>query len=34
MSLTEEQVKRAYRDFTAKFSATEYLRRLPPTLAD
>jgi len=34
MGLTEEQVKRAYRDFTAKFSATEHLRRLPPTLAD
>jgi len=34
MGLTEEQVKRAYRDFAAKHSATEHLRRLPPTLVE
>jgi NAD+ synthase len=34
MGLTEEQVKRAYRDFSAKHIATEHLRKLPPTLAD
>ena len=34
MGLTEEQVKRAFRDFAAKHSATEHLRRLPPTLVD
>ncbi len=32
MGLTEEQVKRAFRDFTSKHSATRHLRRLPPTL--
>lgn len=31
MSLTEEQVKRAFRDFKAKYKATEHLRSLPPT---
>lgn len=31
MSLTEEQVKRAFRDFTAKSKATEHLHTLPPT---
>ena len=32
MGLTEEQVKRAFRDFTSKNNATKHLRRLPPTL--
>ena len=32
MNLTEEQVKRARRDFDAKFNATKHLRHLPPTL--
>jgi NAD+ synthase len=32
MELTEEQVKRAFRDFTSKNNATRHLRRLPPTL--
>jgi len=32
MNLTPEQVKRAMRDFNAKYNATRHLRRLPPTL--
>jgi len=32
MNLTEEQVKRAKRDFNAKYNATKHLRQLPPTL--
>jgi NAD+ synthase len=32
MELTEEQVRRAFRDFTSKNNATKHLRRLPPTL--
>ncbi len=32
MDLKEEQVKRAFRDFKAKFNATQHLRQLPPTL--
>jgi len=32
MDLTEEQVRRAFRDFTSKFNATKHLRTLPPTL--
>lgn len=32
MNLTEEQVKRAIRDFNAKYNATKHLRQLPPTL--
>jgi NAD+ synthase len=32
MDLTEEQVKRAMRDFNAKYNATRHLRQLPPTL--
>jgi NAD+ synthase len=32
MNLTEEQVKRAIRDFNSKYSATKHLRQLPPTL--
>jgi NAD+ synthase len=32
MDLTEEQVRRAFRDFTSKNNATKHLRRLPPTL--
>jgi NAD+ synthase len=30
MSLTEEQVKRAFRDFNAKARATHYLHAMPP----
>jgi NAD+ synthase len=32
MALTEEQVKRAFRDFTAKANATRHLHAMPPTL--
>jgi len=32
MGLTAEQVKRAMRDFNAKYNATRHLRQLPPTL--
>ena len=32
MSLTEEQVNRAYRDFAAKANATKYLHLMPSTL--
>jgi NAD+ synthase len=32
MDLSEEQVKRAMRDFNAKYNATRHLRQLPPTL--
>ena len=32
MGLTEDQVKRAFRDFTSKYNTTEHLRRLPPAL--
>jgi NAD+ synthase len=32
MSLTEEQVKRAFLDFTAKANATRHLHTMPPTL--
>jgi len=32
MDLTEEQVRRAFRDFKAKHNATQHLRQLPPTL--
>ena len=32
MDLTEDQVNRAFRDFTAKHKATEHLRVLPPSL--
>ena len=32
MSLTEEQVRRAFRDFASKSNATRHLRTLPPTL--
>ncbi len=32
MALTEQQVKRAFRDFTAKYNATKHLHKLPPTL--
>lgn len=32
MNLSEEQVKRAIRDFNAKYNATKHLRQLPPTL--
>lgn len=33
MHLSPEQVKRAFRDFTAKYNATKHLRQLPPNLA-
>jgi NAD+ synthase len=33
MELEEEQVKRAFRDFGAKFNATRHLRELPPMLS-
>ena len=32
MDLKEEQVQRAFRDFTAKYNATKHLRELPPSL--
>ncbi|MHC4681758.1 MAG: NAD(+) synthase [Planctomycetota bacterium] len=32
LDLTEEQVRRATRDFNAKYNATKHLRQLPPTL--
>lgn len=32
MGLTEDQVKRAFRDFNSKYSATQHLRKLPPSL--
>ncbi len=32
MELAEDQVKRAFRDFASKHSATEHLRRFPPSL--
>lgn len=32
MNLTEDQVKRAFRDFSAKSNATQHLRILPPRL--
>jgi NAD+ synthase len=32
MGLSEEQIRRAFRDFASKFNATRHLRTLPPTL--
>ncbi len=32
MDLTEDQVKRAFRDFTSKYNATSHMRQMPPTL--
>jgi len=32
MELTEEQVKRVFRDFTSKYSATKHLSEMPPAL--
>ena len=32
MALSEEQVKRAFRDFNGKFKATRHLNQVPPTL--
>ncbi len=32
MGLKEEQVKRAFRDFSSKYNATKHLRELPPML--
>ena len=34
MGLVEEQVKRAFRDFSAKYNATKHLRQLPPILTE
>ena len=34
MDLKEEQVKRAFRDFSSKYDATKYLRQLPPMLTE
>lgn len=34
MDLSEEQVKRAFRDFAAKYRASWHLRQMPPTLTD
>ena len=34
MDLQEEQVQRAFRDFTAKYNATKHLRQLPPMLTE
>jgi NAD+ synthase len=34
MDLAEDQVKRAFRDFKAKYDATEHLRNLPPSLLE
>jgi NAD+ synthase len=34
MGLKEDQIQRAFRDFTAKFSATEHLRGLAPSPGD
>ena len=31
MGLSEEQIKRAFRDFTSKFSATAHIRQFPPS---
>ena len=33
MGLTEEQVRRAFRDFASKYNTTEHLRQLPPSLS-
>ena len=33
MDLKEDQVKRAFRDFTSKYNATKHLRELPPVIA-
>jgi NAD+ synthase len=32
MGLSEDQVRRAFRDFTSKYNSTEHLRRMPPSL--
>ena len=32
MGLSENQIRRAFRDFEAKYKATQHLRRLPPSL--
>jgi len=34
LELEEQQVKRAFRDFTGKYNATKHLRQLPPTLTN
>jgi NAD+ synthase len=33
MDLREDQVARAFRDFTSKYNATNHMRRLPPSLS-
>ncbi len=33
MELSEQQVKRAFRDFSSKHKTTEHLRHFPPSLA-
>ncbi len=32
MELTEDQVKRVFRDFASKSNATQHLNQLPPTV--
>jgi len=32
MELREDQIKRAFRDFTSKYQTTEHLRHFPPSL--
>ena len=34
LDLEEQQVERAFRDFTSKYNATKHLRQLPPTLSN
>lgn len=34
LDLDEQQVKRAFRDFTSKYNATKHLRQLPPSLSN
>lgn len=34
MDLKEDQVKRAFRDFTSKYNATKHLRQLPPVIEE
>jgi NAD+ synthase len=33
MELTEDQIRRAFRDFASKHRATEHLRQFPPSLS-
>jgi len=34
MSLTENQVRRVFRDITSKYNATKHLRQMPPTISN